>query len=208
VVEVDVRAQQEERPETPVVGGKSARDEMVPKGYGHRDVPTARTARRFDGPPLGDVQGPLDANRTTLESEQLWLHVGRQLDEVPVRVAEVEGCDPEGERAAAGSEDHLGHPQDARVEADGVLDRYDCEDKVVEPCEGRCRGRFDRDTVVVAFHRAGGVARPARQRTRWRVELVMTRFGRLSRVRAGETIQERVDAFMPDDGTTHRFRHR
>jgi len=94
---VDVRAQQEERPETPVVGGKSARDEMVPKGYGHRDVPTARTARRFDEPPLGDVQGPLDANRTTLESEQLWLHVGRQLDEVPVRVAEVEGCDrPEG----------------------------------------------------------------------------------------------------------------
>jgi hypothetical protein len=90
---VDVRAQQEERPETPVVGGKSARDEMVPKGYGDRDVPTARTARRFDGPPSATSKDRSTRITTTLESEQLWLHVGRQVDEVPVRVAEVEGCD-------------------------------------------------------------------------------------------------------------------
>ena len=60
--------------------------------------------------------------------------------------------------AAAGAEDDLGHPQDTGVEADGVLDRHDCEDEVVEPGEGRCGCRFDRDAVVVGCHHAGGVA--------------------------------------------------
>jgi hypothetical protein len=45
-----------------VLGSKFVFDEMVPEDCGDRDVSTAGATLRFDGPPFGDVPGPLDVD--------------------------------------------------------------------------------------------------------------------------------------------------